>query len=252
VNPIDQRRIYHALESVLLSLQGSSDEISEKLVCFCPMMGANWSNDLMIIGRALYGWSTQGFSACDVSDEQRRRDILNETIRLSSSQDGCAISRLHKGWKEQLVTQPKGYNPKKSNFWKVGVMVGSVLTGLEPGDLVLNRLYWSNIYKLSPHAGRNPGRLLRDSQAIACAAMLKEEITIARPKRILFMTGNVWANAFLSKVPDRQETSFGGRYVEKTGFFSTDALEISYVVVKHPERKNRQALVTEIRNAFAV
>jgi hypothetical protein len=51
------------LSKILAAISQFSDKIEERLRLFAPMTGGLWDGGLMFVGRALYGWETEEFTA---------------------------------------------------------------------------------------------------------------------------------------------------------------------------------------------
>ena len=68
------------------------------LYCFYPMQGATADGRLMLVGRALYGWSTQPFTALEMQSEERRQAIIDNAFKASSGEKGC--------FRDQYIVDP--------------------------------------------------------------------------------------------------------------------------------------------------
>ncbi len=117
-----------------------------------------------------------------------------------------------------------------------------------------SRLIYSNLYKVAPHEGGNPGSRLCKTQQQACEDHLVAEIEMWKPKRVLFITGwYYWAQPFV----DRWSDSIGqpsATNVEWTGIANKLNVghEIQLLVCVRPERRKEQPLAEAILQAFTV
>jgi len=113
-------------------------------------------------------------------------------------------------------------------------------------------LYWTNLYKVSFQSVGNPSVSLRKEIGQSSWKLLVAEIELVRPQRILFLTGQWWAEPFLrnSNFVGREQTGY--KHVYQRGFWScSDGNKAAVVVADHPERKKRGMIVSEILDAFS-
>jgi hypothetical protein len=106
-------------------------------------------------------------------------------------------------------------------------------------------LAWTNLYKVAPAAGWNPGADLQVAQRPAAIDVLRAEIAALRPRRLLFMTGLGWLWPFGQRLGFRLERREG--LVEAVGLQESTAI----VVARHPMAKPQDAFVSEVSDAFA-
>jgi hypothetical protein len=233
--------IRYALRKILLATS-SYKRSSEKLVCFCPVKGAAVDGRLMLVGRAVHGWHPS-FKVSDLG--KKRETLLENTIAFSSSVPD-PIMHLHNVWRKP--SDQKQCNPARSSFWRVA---RAVLKEFGPDENPLSHLYWTNLYKISPHVGRNPSLSLCKLQGPACQEMLGVEIKLLEPQRILFLTGAWWANPFLRALKFAPRLVGTYSHVHQTGYLRLESGELcSVVVADHPERKKRSVIGAEILDAF--
>ncbi len=113
------------------------------------------------------------------------------------------------------ISEPKTYNTKRSAFWRV---IRQVTGRLGIADIETDEwpshLIWSNLYKIAPLDGGNPGEQLCRFQYDQCLKCLMQEIMGWKPRRILFLTGIGWANSFLEDLHQKKNP---GGYVEAVG-----------------------------------
>jgi hypothetical protein len=233
----------YRLHQELLELVSQSNGRWRKkqITSFSAMRGAKDSGDLMIVGRAVNGWTSE-FNAEDL-DKMRLQEILAETFAPSKGYDNQPMLWVSDCWEAR-----KNYNTKKSAFWRV---IRSTVEELGVADVQLETwpsfITWSNLYKISPAAGGNPSTALAGVQGGKCAEILGEEISVWKPRRILFLTGLGWAKPFLDKLDFRPEVISSESFIEAQGSIFSGA---RIVVGPHPQGKPEQSLVSSISEAF--
>lgn len=89
---------------------------------------------------------------------------------------------------------------------------------------------WTNLYKVAPTAGWNPGADLQRLQRTAATELLSLEIEAFAPRRLLALTGT-WIAPFVEPLGLQLEAREG--QVEEIG----TRLSVPVVVAKHPIRK---------------
>lgn len=235
------RQHYHEL------LNNITDSIhpSQKLTVFSPLVGSVFESSearLLIYGRAVDGWRNTLFPNGHVEESAETIFKIPEADK-SAKCEMHWIQRNRKAWK---VDRKKGYNYKSSSFWGCA---RNVVKALEPqADLKEHNwqtaLAWSNIYKVSPQGGGNPGDDLRSAQIKQCAAMLKTEIKVLKPRNILFVTGG-WGKKVLEslEIHANYEAKTIVQYAGKVG-------TATVVVAIRPERQKRGLWVNEVVSAF--
>jgi hypothetical protein len=242
--------IRSALDELLQSTAHWKDS-TKGLVCFYPMRGSCADGRLMLVGRALYGWGTTVFKAPQMESEDERSKIVENTIEFSSPVGQCPIQRLHDSWLDSLRNKKSKYNPERSSFWCVGREVIKEFSSPEEKELWLNYLYWTNLYKVSFQSTGNPSGSLQKVMRQGSCNMLAAEIESFQPQRILFLTGQWWAEPFLSNSSFIHRGTATDSHVHQTGFWSlNNGCKAAVVVADHPERKKRDEIVSEIMDAF--
>jgi hypothetical protein len=100
-------------------------------------------------------------------------------------------------WVTDLWGAREGYNTARSAFWRVlRRIVLSDPAGVADADRWSSRLAWTNLYKVSPGAGWNPGADLQRAQHRDAAELLRLELAEFAPKRVLALTGG-WVDPFI-------------------------------------------------------
>jgi hypothetical protein len=243
--------IRSALDEILQEATHWKDS-TEWLVCFYPMRGSCADGRLMLIGRALYGWGTKPFKVPEMESAAERNKIIENTLEVSSSDQQCPIQRLHESWRDGLRNKSSKYNPEQSNFWCVAREVIKEFSTPEEREKWLNYLYWTNLYKLSFQSTGNPSESLQKAIRPGSWKMLTVEIEFLKPHRILFLTGQWWAEPFLSFSNFIPQETGPYPHVHQTGFVSlNNGAKALIVVADHPERKKRNDIILEIVDAFS-
>ena len=218
---------------------------NKDLTGFMAMVGQKYDRDLMVIGRAVNGWS-QGWkpdSFCDWN----KIDLFADGV-LESVEEGkpCPMSWVTNCWGNMDFD----YNTAKSAFWRV---IRNVTLELNPYDDAINwpsYLVWSNLYKISPAEGGNPSDRLCAVQFELCKFLLLEEIKTYKPRHLLFLTGG-WANPFLDVLNPAFEDVTDCTYVEAVGKTSVyECFNSKFVVAAHPQGKVENKWVEEVIEAF--
>ncbi len=211
------------------------DKLCDKmyLTGFLGIEGEDYAKDreLMVIGRAVNGWTEYGWLPKDSA--AKAEEIVNQIIKESPI---LWTKLCHNGYM------------KKAPFWNV---IKKIAKGLKIADDENNcpsKLFWSNLYKISPYCGGNPDDSLINLQCNACKDLLKKEIDDAKPNRILMLTGlDYWAQPFLDDLQISEHLQKGdGKYVERKGRWNN----CKVVVAKHPQGKVQQEYVKEVVAAF--
>lgn len=208
------------------------------LTGFLGLAGAKYDRELMIVGRAVNGWSE--FTVERLADAGARRAFVTS---LREHESACPLSWVN------APAQPGVYNARRSAFWRTARKVREALTG-EPlaDDSWASHLAWSNLYKISNDTG-NPPDWMCTVQENQCIEMLGKEIDQFRPKRVLFSTGLDWAMPFV-KALGRFSTIPSPRYGEATGRISGGGEMVPCVVAAHPMTKPEEEWVSDVLNAF--
>jgi hypothetical protein len=210
-----------------------------QLVPFWPMRGAAYNRELLVIGRSLNGWINE-WTARQLADREVRRSAV-ATIRTHAEQfDGCRMR-----WVTDLWGAREGYNTRRSAFWRVlrRILLSHGATVADP-EHWSSVLAWTNLYRVSPAAGWNPGSDLQRAQRAGAVDLLRLEIDAFEPRRVLALTGG-WIEPFATGLGLELQARAG--LVERIGVVDGRA----WVVAAHPMRKPENKLVDEVLDAFA-
>ena len=256
------RKEANLFEERILASVGSAAKIQterqwtkETIAGFLAMQGNSYNGDLMVVGRAVNGWREPYILPLDLTCQaSRKRWALSVFNNATEDQGQCPMNWVMSHWGAR-----NGYNTRGSAFWRV---VRMVIGGLSAQTLTKNswpprfreswpsHLVWSNLYKLAPKKGRNPNGQLRTTQHAGCIALLKAEIKIYRPRRLLLLTGRSWAAPFLDAL-SFETLCDPNRYVRFAGRLALpNAGQTHFVVASHPERKPEKYWVQEVLHTF--
>ena len=227
-------------------LSSVTQVVADTVTGFLAMIGREYDGQLMVVGRAVNGW-TDGVAPNDLQNDSRRREYAQHVYELVTENMGTECPMC---WVTARWGAATNYNTRRSAFWRV---IRAVVSQLNVADVNNNKwpsaLIWSNLYKVSPADGGNPSAELCRAQFDGCAQLFRWELENYRPRRILFLTGRAWADPFLTQVwNDRVERD---GFVELVGHAACDPQHAATcVVASHPQGKNETDWVNEVVAAF--
>ena len=158
---------------VLAAVGREAVRLPEKEITgFMAMVGGLYDHDLMVVGRAVNGWDSgvlpEVLASYDAA-ERYSRNILDSVNRG----EPCPMRWVTDSW-----GNTQGYNTKRSAFWRT---IRRVVAQLEIADVDQDswssHLVWSNLYKVAPAAGGNPGVTLCQIQLAGCIELFGLELT---------------------------------------------------------------------------
>jgi hypothetical protein len=242
------------LECALKGAVKACKDDNQCFAAFSAIQGELWNGDLMLIGRAVNDWGSHE----DVGVLRKDDGIkaLVEDARAEAwGQDGsCPLQLVIKHWSTPEPTS--GYRFVRSAFWRTGKTVIEGLQGsnFDP-DRWVSHLTWSNLYKvaLSASDGRkagNPGAPLQRAQRDACIKLLRQELQQFKPKRVLFLTGQDWADPFLQEPEVDNWSSSKTELVQSFGKLKVGDRMVDFVVAKHPQGKPETKLACQVLKSF--
>jgi hypothetical protein len=227
---------YEAAYLELLGRVAATPRIRPReLALFWPKVGRAYTGDLMIIGRAVNGW-------IDRWDLDQPADLpgLAATARatgegtVDGDQLGCVIAR----W----GARDGGYDTASSQFWTATREV--TLGGRDQRDDWPSLLTWTNLAKLAPWGRRNPGGTLLRIQRELGPALLRREVALLAPRRVLVLTGGWWFGPFADAL---------GLHVDwREGLVEGVADEPGrrWVIAVHPMTRSPHAVAQAALSAF--
>ena len=238
-----ERRI---LEKKILRFVGeAADQLpEEKVVGFMATKGNLYNRKLMVVGRAVNGWTDDTILPSQLAGPDKRRRYSKIVKKNSSKGNFSEDTRdCPMRWVQDDWQNPEGYRARDSAFWRT---ILRVIEGLEiafENDPWPSHLVWSNLYKVSPAKGGNPGNRLCRIQLDGCKSLFDTELNIYRPSRVLLLTGWDWAGDF---VKSDCRTHGNASFVEATGRRRRTRI----VVAKHPQGKREGEWVENVLAAF--
>lgn len=206
---------------------------------FLAMPGHAYAGELMVVGRAVNGWTGGILPEClhDPAEVTRYAMLVHQRVAGNGE---CPM-----GWVTAAWGASEGYNTKRSAFWRsIRRVVHHLGIADVEGTSWSSHLVWSNLYKVSPADGGNPSNVLCEIQFPGCAKLLDLEFRTYRPSRVLFLTGVDWAGPFLAAAELQQGRGF--RYVKQFGLLCNARC----VIAVHPQGKPGAAWAREVATAF--
>ena len=205
----EQERQLFALEVLAAVGQEAGRLPAAELTGFMAMVGHHYDHSLMVVGRAVNGW-TEGILPEHLAFPAAA-ETYSQVVLASVNGDGpCPMTWVTNQW----GNTNEGYNTRRSAFWRVirGVVDGLGIADVEQ-DPWSSHLVWSNLYKIAPANGGNPSNTLCAIQLAGCRDLFNLELTTYTPLRLLLLTGTEWASPFLPD-PDLTPPPVAGfRYV---------------------------------------
>ncbi len=220
-----------------------------KVTGFLAMVGHLYEKKLMVAGRCVNGW-IEGILPEHLALPAEAESYSSRILK-SVSGDPCPMK-----WVADHYKNPsKQCNLRQSAFWRT---IRDVVGQLDIADVEQDswpcHLVWSNLYKVAPAEGGNPGGALCQAQQAGCKALFKQELKTYTPSRLLLLTGMGWAWPFLSDFDYMSQsiTGYDYDYVEGFGTLSIDpAMQpISYLVAVHPQGKPEEQWISEVCSVF--
>lgn len=203
------------------------------MVAMPVLIGSQYSGDMMIVGRAVNDWQNYLSKGDPNSAEKAANEVVNELMAKDLA------------WvKERWGANDGKYNTKRSAFWRVAVNASSLMFQAEGWPV--DRIAYSNLYKVAPDGGGNPSERLCDAQFLFALQILELEIAALRPKVVLCMTGWNWASPFFETF---FEVQMGKNYNYVQRILRKDGTLV--IVVPHPQGKREDLMVEEVLYAIS-
>lgn len=236
--------LYHEL---LTALVGREELYRRELVATNAKRGASSEGELLVIRRALNGWDGE-FLISKLRDAPGRSKVVEDILRTWPFESRCPLEWVAKYWGRT----DGEYNSRRSAFWRVALETsrGLDFKWADAEDWP-SHLMWSNLYKVSPADGPNPGNRLCSAQLPACRKILDFELGTLKPDRVLMLTGYDWAYDFLADSSFVKSHARNGK-VEWSGLWTSrkSARQIPVVVCPHPQGKSEGPIVSDAVKAF--
>lgn len=214
---------------------------------FLAMAGARYNCALMVVGRAVNGWTT-GILPHGLASREACESYAGLVQKSVAGNGKCPMRWVSECWGDSRGH----YNTKRSAFWRAihGVVVRLSIANLEDAAWP-SCLVWSNLYKVSPSESGNPGGALCEAQLPGCIELLRLEVKTYKPSRLLFLTGRGWLTPFLDVVGGVPQERAGFRYVEGLGTIMLNGgRPLQYVVAVHPQGKPEEQWIDEVVKAY--
>jgi hypothetical protein len=209
------------------------------LTAFWPMVGHAYDGSLLVIGRAVNGWIDH-IDVAAMGDPRARATLLRAARRTAEGTGDCPMRWVTDRWSPG----DGAYSTARSAFWRhVRGVLGSVDPASRDDPHWSSRVAWSNLIKLAPADGGNPGGTLLDIQRTAGVDLLAHEIAELAPRRILVLTGRWWFEPFAHAL-DLHVSWRSGLVVGTAHQPNT-----TWVIAGHPQGKPR-AILDEVIAAF--
>ena len=219
---------------------------SDKVTGFMAMVGQSYQRELMVIGRAVNGWST-GYTPESLTSEVTIQEFVQDVLSSVTKEASCPMRWVSTAW-----GSTKSYNTRRSAFWRAVRRVVGALNIADIEDPAWpSCLIWSNLYKIAPCAGGNPSAMLRSFQLKGCVSLLEEEFQTYRPRRLLFLSGIGWAEKFLKSLAPSMTVMPDARYVQAVSKTPESSHAASTIVVAvHPQGHAESIWVEQVVEAF--
>ena len=183
------------LEAMLARLGSTPNIRPHLLTAFWPKIGLAYSGGLMVVGRSVNGWIDE-IVADRLADPAARAELRAAMRRTAEGDGECPMRWVSDAW-----GRPGGYSTARSAFWR---HIRTVLAAVEPASAVdprwSSRLCWTNLAKIAPAAGGNPGGPLLQVQREMGPALLGREVAELKPSRVLVCTGRWWFAPFAERL----------------------------------------------------
>ena len=247
---------YEALFSEVIRAAAATGRRTSKLAPGWPGFGVRYrlGKSLMVIGRAINGLQGCGFYPGTLSVQELKNVAVGareygENPNHAENPD-CRMPLAWIDSDEPYKKKGGGTVGSKSAFWRVTKQIHSKL-GLAPKDdeRWWMSIGWSNLYKVAPMNGGNPGVRLQRAQRAHAGQLLAREIHEARPAYVLLITGGDWYDEVRSADPSllpELKAYDGGDHVVRSGAIGT----ARWVMTKRPEGHREREFAGEVIRAF--
>lgn len=229
---------YEAAYAELIARVATSPSIRPReLALFWPKVGRSYDGDLLVVGRAVNGW----IDRWDL-DAPSDAHALAATARATGE---GTVNGDQLGWILDRWKQPDGgYDTATSQYWQTVREV--TLDGHPEREAHWpSHIAWTNLGKLAPWAGGNPGSRLLAIQRELCPALLRREVNELAPRLVVVLTGRWWFEPFaeaLGLAVDWREGLVEG---------VADESGRRWVIAVHPMTRSPHAVARAVLDATA-
>jgi hypothetical protein len=221
----------------------------QDLICSHPVAGFRFNYDLLVIGREAPWWPER-FTIHELA-EKGEEYIYHSKSRIPGAyavRKACPMAFVNDLWGGTDVRHLYNtlYQTNYDAFWRC---VKEVTLGLKICPVKqewYSYLSLTYLYKITYGNDRIIYEKPRGMQLDLCKELLKLEIYMGQPKRILFLTGMKWAKDFL-ELPEGIEMEDS---VVSLGEYDYGVHRAETVVSVNPKRYNRGELVKTILLGF--
>lgn len=227
--------LYHDLFNNLAHNAPETSSNTE-LTAFYHFKGKKYNGELLVVGRAVNGWQTSY-----TINKLHRNGVIERILKdIIQPKKECLSDWVQECWENR-----NGYNTKGSAFWRTTKGITSKLNISTQEDWA-SSIVWSNLYKIAPFEGGNPSDSLRERTRKDCIHILKAEIEILNPKRIVFLTGANWFDDFAEGLEFNEDRS-KRHPIEKSGMIFNGA---QIAILPHPQGKKEEPLINSVAKHF--
>jgi hypothetical protein len=238
----DYFALYRSLLRDVAAVNGSDNT---DLCLFAPCVHEPQSEKVLVIGRAVNSWGDAPFSAAGMGNGTDNPDSVIRTAFRESGWDvdHQAVCGGSLAWVLERWSISKGYRTGSSAFWRVAKRIAEGLfLPAEEADWI-NHIAWSNLYKIAPASGGNPGGALWRSQVPLSPELIASELEILSPKAVVILAGFDWFSDFAPRVATELHIAPSTSIVEVFGYLNGG---IPFVVSPHPQGKGETRITNEV------
>lgn len=216
-----------ALKPLYVNLLHSIKDFNYSKAIFCVQWGKNFpveqNKGIIFVGRATNGWIT---------------DSEDINVLFGDNPDMIFNRNDQMEWVENLEGNKKGYNTRKSSFWRI---IKNVSCHFYP-DKWYSHIAWSDVCKVAPWEGDNPNDALYYAQLQDCEQILQTEIKVLSPEVVVLLTGQSWAKDFLRYLNGNQNT----KSIHKASWDNHECKvykigDVTYILSEHPQGKKEES-----------
>lgn len=110
---------------------------------------------------------------------------------------------------------------------------------------MINKIAWTNLYKVSKDSYGNPSGSLMKVQFEICRDMLLSEIELFNPRIVVFLTGWSWGQRFLIDCENLM-TNKDNQFVEFVGKINDSLIIVGQHPQGKPEYEHFEEIIKEI------
>jgi hypothetical protein len=220
------------------------------LFCSYMTIGQKYENELLVIGREPSYW-LEDFSTAELNKDMGPTFVFRAKARhpsLYGRDSLCPLNYVTDLWgeTENRRKYDTSYNSMLDPFWCCAKEIVMKLGICKDEKNWSSYIALTYLYKIAYSSNKYLFEKPRLMQLEHCKEMLQLELSILKPKRILFLTGMKHAQDFLN-LSDCKELE---KYVCPLGEFEYDGHKAQTVVSVNPKKYPREELVNLILEEF--